>query len=204
VWQHTGLYVVILALIAYNEANMNKVAAVVGMAGSGKSAVSSVFQDNGFVKIRFGDVTEREIKKRGLEVNEENERRIREEFRNRYGMEAYAILNFPEIDAAFKKADVVLDGLYSWEEYLFFKKKYGDLFRVVAVWSSPVTRYARLKQRPDRPLSEKEAESRDQSEIENLHKGGPIAMADFTIINESSLESLQSETEKVINSIRRN
>ncbi len=42
-----------------------------------------------------------------------------------------------------------------------------------------------------------EAVSRDRTEIENVHKAGPIAMADFTIINESSLEELREETEKI-------
>jgi len=181
--------------------SMNKVVAIVGMAGSGKSAVSRVFEGKGFVRIRFGDVTDKEIRKRGLELNEANERLIREALRGKYGMEAYAILNQPGIDDALKHSDVVLDGLYSWEEYLFFHHQYGDNFRVLAVWSSPATRYARLKQRAHRPLTTTEAASRDRAEIENLNKGGPIAMADFTIANETTLEYLKSEAERVIREI---
>ncbi|GAI12648.1 unnamed protein product, partial [marine sediment metagenome] len=33
-------------------------------------------------------------------------------------------------------------------------------------------------------------------------KGGPIAIADFTIINESSLENLRKEVGKVISKLR--
>ncbi len=55
-----------------------KVIAIVGMTGAGKSEVSRLFAENGFTPIRFGDVTDNEIKKRGLKLNEDNERHIRE------------------------------------------------------------------------------------------------------------------------------
>jgi len=175
-----------------------KVVAIVGMAGSGKSEVARVFERNGFKRIRFGDITDEEIKKRGLELNEENERNVRQQFRKEHGMAAYAKLNLPKIDAFLKSSDVVVDGLYSWEEYTLLKSRYGDDFHAVAVWASPKMRYNRLSKRKIRPLMMEEAASRDVAELENTNKGGPIAMADFTIINESSLESLRKETVRVI------
>ena len=48
------------------------VAALVGMAGAGKSEAARLFMNNGFIRIRFGDITDEEIKKRGLVLNEEN------------------------------------------------------------------------------------------------------------------------------------
>ena len=54
-----------------------KVVSIVGMAGAGKSEVARIFEENGFIRIRFGDITDEEIRKRGLELNEENERYIR-------------------------------------------------------------------------------------------------------------------------------
>jgi dephospho-CoA kinase len=179
-----------------------KVVSIVGMAGSGKSEVARVFENNGFKSLRFGGITDEEIKKRGLELNEENERQARQQLREEHGMAAYAKLNLPKIDALLKSSDVVVDGLYSWEEYTLLKSRYGDDFHVVAVWASPKTRYNRLSQRKIRPLTEEEAASRDIAELENLNKGGPIAMADFTIINEASLEDLEEETEKVISALR--
>jgi len=179
-----------------------KVVSVVGMTGAGKSEVAEVFEENGFTKIRFGDVTDEEMVGRGLEPNEENERNIREWLRREHGMSAYARLNLPRIDSALKYSDVVIDGLYSWEEYTFLKTYYKEDFFVVAVWASPRTRYARLASRSNRPLSPEEAAGRDKAEVENINKGGPIAMADFTILNESSLESLQQEVERVIAGLR--
>ncbi len=179
-----------------------KVVAIVGMAGTGKSEVARLFQGEGFTRIRFGDVTDEEVKRRGLELNEENERYVREHLRKEQGMAAYARLNQPRIDAALQHSDVVIDGLYSWEEYCTLKEYYGKGFSVLAVWASPRSRYARLAARQERGLTPLESESRDRAEIENINKGGPIAMADFTIINESSLENLKKETRNVISGLK--
>ena len=175
-----------------------KVVSIVGMAGSGKSEVARVFENSGFVKVRFGDITDQEISRRGLELNEKNERHVRGQLRKEHGMSAYARLSLPKIDRLLESTDAVVDGLYSWEEYTLLKNHYGDRFTVVAVWAPPETRYQRLTKRPIRPLTHEEAVSRDIAEIEEINKGGPIAMADFTITNESSLEALERETKKVI------
>jgi dephospho-CoA kinase len=180
----------------------NRVVAVVGMTGSGKSEVARVFEQNSFLKIRFGDVTDDEVKKRGLPLNEENERKVRQQLRLEKGMGAYAILNMPRIEQALQSSSVVIDGLYSWDEYLLMKEKFGDAFSVLAVWSSPSTRYKRLTGRKTRPLTAAEAAGRDKAEIENSAKGGPIAIADHTICNEKSIDVLRDEVLKVIQSYR--
>ena len=77
-----------------------KVVSVVGMPGSGKSEVARVFDESGFTRVRFGDVTDEEVKRRGLELNEKNERHIRELLRKEHGMAAYAKLNLSRIDSA--------------------------------------------------------------------------------------------------------
>lgn len=174
------------------------IVSIVGMAGAGKSEVARVFEESGFTRVRFGDITDIELKKRGLPLTEANERYVRELLRKEHGMAAYALLNLPRIDAALQQSAVVIDGLYSWEEYICLKNYYGAGFYIVAVWASPKTRYARLLSRPERRLTEAEAVSRDSSEVENLNKGGPIAMADFTIINESTLQNLEKKAREVI------
>ena len=182
---------------------MMKVVAIVGMTGAGKSEVARLFEEEGFTKIRFGDITDEEIRKQGLELNEENERRTREKLRKKYGMAAYAILNLSRIELELKQSSVVIDGLYSWEEYTFLKGYFGERFCVVAVWASPKTRYARLAARAERPLTVEEAASRDEAEVEKISKSGPIAMADLTILNESSLKNLGKEVKKTISALRR-
>jgi dephospho-CoA kinase len=74
-----------------------KVVSIVGMTGAGKSEVSRVFEKNGFTRIRFGDLTDEEMKRRGLKPSEESERLVRELLRKEQGMAAYAKLNLPRI-----------------------------------------------------------------------------------------------------------
>lgn len=179
-----------------------KLVAIVGMAGAGKSEVARIFAKNGFIKIRFGDITDEEVKKRGLKLNEENERHVRELLRKKYGMAAYAILNLSRIDLALKQSSVAIDGLYSWDEYLLLKNYFGKNLYVVAVWASPKTRYGRLTARAERGLTLEEAASRDKAEVEKIGKSGPIAMADFTIINESSLKNLEKEVKRTISALK--
>jgi dephospho-CoA kinase len=182
--------------------NGMKVVSVVGMAGSGKSEVAKLFSGKGFTTVRFGDITDEAVKKLGLPLTEENERPVRESIRKEHGMAAYAKLSVPRIDAALKTSNVVVDGLYSWEEYTCLKEYYGDKFIVVAVWSPPQARYARLGSRKIRPLTPPEAASRDRAEIENLNKGGPICMADFTILNEASIGDLKKQVERIVARLR--
>jgi dephospho-CoA kinase len=179
-----------------------KVVAVVGMTGSGKSEAAGFFRAGGYKIVRFGDITDEAVKKQGLPLNEESERPVRESIRKQHGMAAYAKLSIPRIDEVLKTSNVVVDGLYSWEEYLYLKEYYRDRFFVVAVWSSPQDRYGRLTSRKVRPLSLEEAIGRDRAEIENLNKGGPIAMADFTILNNASLGDLKKHVERIIARLR--
>ena len=178
-----------------------KIVSIVGMAGAGKSEVSRVFERNGYTRIRFGDVTDEELKKRGLEANEANERIVRELLRGE-GRDIYARRNRPRIERALATFNVVIDGLYSWDEYLYLKELYGENLYLVAVWSSPQTRYARLAKRSPRRLTPEQAASRDRTELENLAKGGPVALADFTIVNESSREDLRKEAERIVSLIQ--
>ena len=179
-----------------------RVIALVGMPGSGKSEVAAVFVANAYRSIRFGDITDEGVRQKGLPLNEENERLVREELRKQHGMAAYAILNLPRIQEALKQSNVVIDGLYSWEEYKYLRDELAGNLVTVTVWSPPALRYARLTGRKVRPLTAEQAKSRDYAEIENVNKGGPIAMADHMIINDSSLESLVRQAENIIKVIK--
>lgn len=178
-----------------------RVVAIVGMPGAGKSEASVVFQEAGFARIRFGDATDMELERRGLPLTEANERWVREELRREHGMAAYAKLNVPRIDSALQNSSVVVDGLYSWEEYLVLKERYGETLLVVAVTASPAARAHRLGTRPHRPLTPDEVKSRDHAEIEHINKGGPIAMADITLVNEGGLDELRARTRDVVEAI---
>jgi len=191
---------------------MNLVVALVGMTGAGKSIVSDAFVEKGYQYVRFGQITLDMIKQEGLDPTEENERVIREAIRKEHGMGAYATLNIPKIDSFLEQhRDVVIDGLYSWTEYKILKEYYKHALVVVAVYAPPAIRYQRLVQRVvvdvnmrNRPATFDQARSRDYAEIENIEKAGPIAMADYTIINDGSLKELNKKIEQVIGLIENN
>ncbi|MHC4780087.1 MAG: AAA family ATPase [Planctomycetota bacterium] len=164
--------------------------AIVGMPGAGKSEVARLFAELGIPVVRFGDVTEEEIRRQGIPQTPATEKAVREEIRAREGMDAYAKRNVPRIDEGLERAHVAADGLYSWPEFLHLRETYGERLRVVAVLASPRIRYERLAARPVRPHTAGEAWMRDVAEIESIQKAGPIAMADHTLVNEGDLQDL--------------
>lgn len=174
-----------------------KIIAILGLPGSGKTeAINYLMKKYNWPKIYFGEVTFDEMKKRNLEINEANERMVREDLRQKFGKEYYAEQMIIKIQ---NLADehILVESLYSWQEYQLFKKAFGDQFLTIAIYSSTATRYSRLAKRELRPLTSEEARSRDYAQIENLTQAGPIAMADFTIINESSLDELYLQIDKL-------
>lgn len=177
---------------------MKSIVALVGMCGSGKSVLTEFFEQKGFKKVYFGGVTMRELQKRGLERCEQNERAIREELRAKYGKAAFAILLLDEIEELAKNDNVVLDGLYSWQEYKVLKERFGESLSVLCVATDSKIRYSRLATREIRPLTKDEAISRDVSEIENIEKGGPIAIADHYVTNNGSVDELKKQFEDYI------
>lgn len=148
--------------------------------------------------MRFGDETDRGLKELGQPLTETNERQYRENLRKELGMAAYAIKIEPRIRAAFHPGVecIVLDGLYSWEEYLYLMPQFPQL-KLVCIFARPEVRYARLARRKIRPLSPDKARRRDIAEIEKLHKAGPIALADFFIDNNGSLDQLHIRLERL-------
>ena len=176
--------------------------ALVGMPGTGKSQAAAFFQNKNIPIIRFGDLTDETIKEKGLSPTPENERIVREQLRKELGMAVYAIRARPKIEEALKTNPiVVLDGLYSWEEYAFLKKYLSNLL-LLHIFARPQMRYDRLTVRKIRPLNAQEARQRDIFEIENLNKAGPIAMANYVIFNESTVEDLYKKLEEFLAKIQ--
>ncbi|OGG09332.1 hypothetical protein A2154_03295 [Candidatus Gottesmanbacteria bacterium RBG_16_43_7] len=167
-----------------------KLIAIVGMPGSGKSVAGDFFRSNNIPVLRFGDQVDIGLKEYNLPRNEKNERWYREKLRQELGMAAMAIKIEPRILENAKSAQIiVLNGLYSWEEYIYLKRKFPNIM-LLCIYASPSTRYKRLSQRQIRPLTPAEAKSRDYAEIEHLNKGGPIAISDYCIINEGDQDAL--------------
>jgi dephospho-CoA kinase len=177
---------------------LNKIIAVIGMCGSGKSEAVKFFVESGYKRVYFGEVVMNEMKRLGLEVNEANERATRENLRKEFGMGAMAVKSLPIIKDFMKHSNVVIESLYSWEEFKILKNEFGEAFKLLNIYTTKELRYERLLKRPFRPLTNEESKSRDISEIEKLDKGGPIAYADYLIMNDGTLDEMNEELKKYV------
>lgn len=178
-----------------------KVIAFVGMPGAGKSMAVDYLKSKGLPSYYMGGiVTIDEMQKRGLDLNEQNEKLIREDLRAKEGMGVMAKRTIPKLEEFFAEGHkiVVADGLYSWSEYKIFKEKFGDAAIIIAITAPRKLRHERLANRPHRPLTDIEVTSREYAEIENIEKGGPIANADYTIVNNSTPEALIAQIDQIL------
>ena len=167
---------------------MNKIIAIVGMCGSGKSIASEYLEKElGYQKVYFGGVIYEKMKEENIEITPESQKIYRENLRKKYGMGAVAEILLPKIKELSKENNVVLDVLYSWDELKILKQEFSNL-KVIGIVVDKKIRYDRLKIRPDRPFNNQESRDRDISEIENIAKAGPIAYADYYIFNNGTIE----------------
>ena len=172
-----------------------KIIALVGLAGSGKSSAVEYLTEKGFPKIYFGGVIYKAMDEAGIEKTWDNQQQFREEIRRREGKDFVikrVIKNIHDLINAGQNK-IVLDGLYTWSEYKFLKHEFPGQVVVIAIVTPKYLRYQRMAKRIERPMQPHEVDQRDWSEIENLEKGGPIAIADYFIINDGSLEQLHQK-----------
>jgi dephospho-CoA kinase len=182
--------------------NAPRALALVGMPGAGKTLCARHLEARGFFQFRFGQIVVDEVRRRGWEINPENERAVREQLRRDEGMDVIALRALPYLKAALaKRPSIIIDGLYSFSEYKTLHQEFGASMILAAIVSPRHLRYQRLASRPERPLTALEAEQRDCQEIENLEKGGPIAIADYTILNEGDPETLLKALDALVHQL---
>lgn len=183
--------------------NKQKIIAILGLPASGKTEVIEyLMKKYNWPKVYFGSVTFDEMRNRKLETNEKNERFVREDLRKKFGRLHYARQIIKKINKLKNEKIILVESLYDWDEYLLFKKRFGINFLTIGIYASPEIRYKRLEKRKIRPLNNKDAQSRDYAQIENLFQAGPIAMAEYAIINEGTKKHLFSQVDAVLKKMK--
>ena len=171
--------------------------AIVGLPGAGKTAAADYFAEKGVPVVEFGKIVNDYIDKHNLEHIEANHKKMREGLREKYGKEAFAILNEKNIQKALEKNFmVVIDGLRSWEECIYIKDKFKkNKLVVLALYADKELRYKRIAKRGYR--NHLTGEERDMDELIGINMAPSIGLADYFVDANSTLEDLKDKLEEV-------
>lgn len=171
---------------------------VTGMPGSGKGLVSEVAKELGLKTYSMGDVVREIARETYGEVTPRNLLETAINIREKYGLDYVANRVLESIG---EDTDVVvIDGIRSLEEVKAFEKR-GSVI-IVAIHSSPKTRFERLRKRGRAGDPEKWEDfvNRDMVEL-SLGLGNVIALADYMVINEYPVERVRTEIRNLLMSI---
>lgn len=175
---------------------------IAGMPGAGKDVVKEIIQRFGFRVIVMGDEVRLEAARRNLEPTVENLSNLMLQLRAEEGPNAVAkrcIKKIMDLDVDL----VAINGLRSPHEVDFFRNEF-PFFKVIAIHASPRTRFERLlkRGRSDDPKDWETFSLRDKREL-SVGLGEVIAMADYMIVNEGTIEELEKEVERVLEKVIR-
>jgi len=178
-----------------------KLILVVGMPGAGKTVVIDVARELGFKVYSMGDVVREEALKRFKSITPETMVKTSIMLREEHGSRIIALRTMEKIDRSLDT--VVIDGARSLEELDEFRKLGETL--IVAVHASPRTRFQRLleRRRSGDPTTFEEFLRRDMVEL-GFGVGNLIALADYMIVNESSIEDLRRKAFELFSRLVRN
>lgn len=169
---------------------------VTGMPGAGKEGIVNRALEHGFSAYRMGDVVREFAEKNQVSAQSIGEYASRE--REAHGSDIWAKRVLEKIMAGASDR-IVIDGCRSQSEVSVFRKHFGASMSVVAVHSSPQTRFKRLitRGRDDAPENRQEFDRRDIRELD-WGVGRVIALADHMIVNEGTIEEFWMEIDTIL------
>ncbi len=174
-----------------------KVIAFTGMPCAGKSEAVELAKQNDILVVRMGDLIWEETEKRGLCLDAKNVGFVANEMRKIHGNDIWAKRTVEKINSLSPRPDVlVIDGLRTSRELVFFKKNLEADFLVVAIIASDKTRLTRFlsRNRTDDSSEESEFVARDDRE-KSWGLVEAIKKADISIENETGFDEFK---EKII------
>ena len=170
---------------------MGHAVAVCGMPGSGKGEFANIIAANGIPVRSMGDMIRAEVKARGIEGSPTIYGEIAAELRAEFGEDILAVRLADEVSELMKTHPIVLiEGMRGTAEYEIFNSRWKPNFSSIAITANPEVRFQRTQKR-----GRSEDGDRDQFEIREAREAGwglysLIDAANFTIVNESTLEDL--------------
>jgi len=181
-----------------------KIISTAGMPGCGKGEFAEYLKKKGIISFVMREIVQKEMEKKGIEVNNKNLRDYATGLRKKNGMDIVAKMCLPFIKNLVKKHKIILiDGIRGYEEVKFFKKELSEDFVLIAIFASPKIRFERLKTRGENwdMKNWKEFEWRNNIEL-SWGLGNAIALADYMIDNSGSLEDLHKNIDELMRKIK--
>lgn len=175
--------------------------AIVGLPGAGKTEAADYFKTKKLPVITFGQILNDYVDQHKLPQTEETHKELREGWRAEHGKKAFALLNREKIATALEKNTIVIiDGMRSWEEYIYLKEEFPKVnIFILALHADKEIRYRRVSHRKYR--SKLFGEERDLNELIGANAGPTIAFADFFVKNNFSKEDLHDKLDEVYRSV---
>jgi dephospho-CoA kinase len=178
--------------------------AVCGLAGAGKTTSVDVLERLGEgARVYVGAFVTAEVERRGLSATPQNERQVRQELREKGGMDALARMALPTISGIIDAGRVALvDAIYCAEEFELYLTHFGDSVVRVALETRRGERERRLSVRNLRPISAEALASRDEFELVKLGLGRVMAEAEHSLENNGSLDDLENSLKQLAVALR--
>ena len=173
---------------------------ITGMPGSGKSIIAKAATDLKLPVVNMGDVVREETLKRYGVIKPDLMRKVSADLRREFGNRIIAIRTLEKI----KDIDdpiIVVDGVRSLEEIDVFKS-HGNVV-IIAIHASPKTRFERIRRRgrPGDPDNWDDFWRRDLVEL-SFGIGYVIALADYMIVNEGSIEEAYKSAREILERLK--
>jgi dephospho-CoA kinase len=180
-----------------------EVIGITGPHGSGKTEVAKALARFDVPCVRMGDVVWEEVKSRCQEITEASVANVAGELRRLEGPGAIARRCIPVIRArGMGKRAVAVDGIRAVAEVNEFRRAFGKNFHLIAVLAGEQTRYSRVASRKRADDAETPEVFRDKDKRESgWGLEDAMALADFTIINEGSIEELRRRAAEIYKQI---
>jgi dephospho-CoA kinase len=168
------------------------------MPGCGKEEFLRVARERGLAVVRMGDVVRDEVRRRKRPLTDQAVGSLAQEERQKHGYGVWAERTVPHVG----EGPTVVDGVRGRAELEVFRKAFGEGLRVVAIHASPRTRFERIRgrQRGDDVVSWEQFLRRDEREM-GWGLAEVIATAEYMIVNEDDLASLESQAKAVLDAV---
>ena len=174
---------------------------ITGTMASGKDTAAEYLKEKGCAHYSLSDIVREECDARGLPKDRDTLRELANELRRDFGADILASRAIEKIQRE-KPKNIIITSIRSAEEIKTLKKIPG--FELICIDAPVELRYERIKnrQRESDFIDFKTFKHQEELELaggankQNIKDA--IALADYTIINDETLEELKEKIEKII------